>query len=243
MAAARSGLWDRGAPVAVTFLGGVVASAASGAVLNGANLAAIGDGSADRWELFQFANAELVGAGTWALSLRLRGLAGTDALMPMVWPAGSRVVLLDRTVQQVDLAPGLRGLERTWRIGAASRGFAADDVAEWRLAFDGIGLRPLSIVHLRARSVPGGTDLSWIRRTRIDGDSWASSEVPLGEEREAYLLRVHRGESVLRELELGQAAWLYPAAMRAADGAAPVTVSVAQVSARFGPGPFRSVTV
>lgn len=241
--AARSGVWDRGAAVEVAFVGGTVAAAAELAVLNGANLAAIGDGSPDGWELFQFAGAELVAPGTWALTRRLRGLAGTDAVMPEVWPEGSRVVLLTAAVRQIALAPSLRGLERTWRIGAAAAGFDDDDVTELRLAFDGVGLRPLSVAHLRA--VPGsvGTDIRWIRRTRIDGDSWASTEVPLGEEREAYLLRLTRGPLLLREVEVGQASWTYPAAMRAADGPLPVTVSVAQLSRQFGPGPFRDVTV
>lgn len=241
--AARPGLWDRGPAVEVAFLGGGVAGAAELAVLNGANLAAIGDGSADRWELFQFAGAELVAPGTWALTMRLRGLAGTDAVMPPVWPAGSRVVLLTPAVRQIALAPALRGLERTWRVGVAALGFDDPDVTEWKLAFDGIGLRPLSVVHLRAASVGGDTVLRWIRRTRTDGDSWASTEVPLAEEREAYLLRLSQGGVTLREVEVTQPVWTYSAGMRAADGPAPVTVAVAQVSARFGPGPFRTVTV
>jgi hypothetical protein len=241
--AARSGVWDRGAAVEVAFVGGTVAAAAELAVLNGANLAAIGDGSPDGWELFQFAGAELVAPGTWALTQRLRGLAGTDAVMPEVWPVGSRMVLLSPAVRQIALAPSLRGLERTWRIGAAATGFDDDDVTELRLAFDGVGLRPLSVAHLRAVPGSGGIDIRWIRRTRIDGDSWASTEVPLGEEREAYLLRQMRGPVLLREVEVGQASWTYPDAMRTADGPLPVTVSVAQLSRQFGPGPFRDVTV
>jgi len=243
MAAARPGLWDRGEAVAIRVLGGALASASEGAVLNGANIAAIGDGSAAGWELFQFATAEMIAPDTWSLSMRLRGLAGTDAQMPAVWPAGSRVVLMTGAVPQVALAPGLRGLERTWRVGAASRGFDDEDVVEWRLAFDGIGLRPLSVAHLRAEGAAGGTALRWVRRTRIDGDSWNSAEVPLGEEREGYLIRVTRGATLLREVEVTQPSWLYPAALRAADGPAPVTLAVAQLSARFGPGPFRSVAV
>jgi hypothetical protein len=226
----------------VDFASGALASAAELAVLNGANLAAIGDGSPDRWEVFQFAQAELVGERIWDLSLRLRGQAGTEAEMPAFWPAGSQVVLLDQTVGQIELASSLRGLERTWRIGAAARGFDDADVVEQVFGFAGIGLRPLSVAHLRARPDVAGTRLSWVRRTRIDGDSWASSEVPLGEEREAYALRVMRDGSVLREVEVTEPAWLYPSAWRSVDGLG-LVVSVAQLSARFGPGPFRSVTL
>jgi len=128
MAAARPGLWDRGAALRVRFANGAVAAAAEGAVLNGANLAAIGDGSADGWELFQFAGAELVGTNTWEVSQRLRGQCGTEVAMPTFWPAGSVVVLMTAAVAQIDLSPGARGLERTWRIGAADRGFDDPDV-------------------------------------------------------------------------------------------------------------------
>ncbi|NBE08675.1 baseplate multidomain protein megatron [Paragemmobacter ruber] len=243
LAAARAGLWDRGPALRVRFASGAVAAAAEGAVLNGANLAAIGDGSAEGWELFQFAGAALVGPNTWDLSMRLRGQAGTEAEMPTFWPAGSQVVLIDAAVTQIDLPPSLRGLERTWRIGAAERGFDDPDVVERRLGFAGIGLRPLSVGHLRAGPGAGGLRLHWLRRTRIDGDNWTSAEVPLGEEREAYHLRVRRGAVVLREVEVTVPEWTYPPAWRQADGPDPVTVEVAQLSARFGAGPYRAVQV
>ena len=100
----------------------------------------------------------------------------------------------------------------------------------------------MSVAHLRARPVAGGTEITWIRRSRVDADSWESVEVPLGEEREAYLLRVVRDGVAVRTVEVTQARWVYTNAMREADGPG-VAVSVAQVSARFGAGPFRSVMV
>ena len=239
MAAARSGLWDRGAALVVRFSGGQVEARATDAVLNGANLAAIGDGAPNGWELFQFAGAEMVGPETWALSLRLRGQAGTEGAMPAFWPAGSRVVLMTGAVQQAELAAAARGLERVWRVGSAVRGVEDADVVERRLAFAGLGLRPYAVAHLRAAPVAGGARLTWVRRTRIDGDSWASVEVPLGEEREAYLVEVRQGAAVLRRAEVAGPEWTYPADWRAADGA--VRVHVAQLSQRFGPGPWRGI--
>jgi hypothetical protein len=91
--------------------------------------------------------------------------------------------------------------------------------------------------------VAGGTTLSWIRRTRIEGDPWSGMEVPLGEAHEAYLLRVMRGTSVLRELEVATPTWTYTTAMQAEDGPGPVEIAVAQLSDRWGPGPFRSLRV
>ncbi len=237
LAAARIGVWDRGAPLMVRFGGGQVAGRTLEAVLNGANLAAIGDGREDGWELFQFARAELVGPQTWALSMRLRGQAGTEGAMPAFWPAGSRVVLMTGAVAQLDLPLAARGLERVWRVGATARGVEDADVVERRLAFAGVGLRPYAVAHLRAVPEAGGVRLSWVRRTRIDGDSWESVEVPLGEEGETYSLQVWREETLLRQVEVTGTNWLYPDAWRAADGT--VRVEVAQLSQRFGPGPTR----
>lgn len=60
-----------------------------------------------------------------------------------------------------------------------------------------MGLGPYRLCHLSAR--PSGDDLviGWIRRTRVDGDSWSAFEVPLGEESELYLLSILEGGNVL----------------------------------------------
>ena len=105
-------------------------------------------------------------------------------------------------------------------------------------------LRPYRVAHLR-RSGDFGSDvtLGWTRRSRIDGDNWQSLDVPLGEESEAYLLRVRQGGTVLREVTVTSPGWTWTPAMQAADAPLPGTaqVEVAQLSQRFGPGPFASL--
>jgi hypothetical protein len=204
---------------------------------------AIGDGG--NWEVFQFASAELVAPDTYDLSLRLRGQLGTDGIMPPEWPAGSTVVLLDRTLQQLDLAASARGLLRHYRIGVTARGHDDPAVVVRAEAFDGIGLRPYPVCHLRARGKAGQeVRVNWVRRTRIEGDNWQQPEVPLGEETEAYLLRIMDGDTILSEHQATAASFTYPASAQAADGVAgPFDIAVAQMSARFGPGPFRRVSV
>ncbi len=245
LAGAMPGLWDNGQPLRIKLSTGQLSSAAQTDVLNGVNVAAIGDGSPENWEVFQFSQANLVASRTYDLSLRLRGQAGTDAMMPPVWPAGSYFVLLDSAVPQIDLAASARGLERFYRIGVADRGYSDANVVPETLAFNGIGLRPYSVSHLTSTG-PAGTDMlvSWIRRTRIEGDSWVAPEVPLGEDTESYRVRVLTGTTVLREADVASPSWTYPAALQLADGAGPAfAIAVAQLSARFGPGPFKSVQI
>ncbi|MCC6006890.1 MAG: glycoside hydrolase/phage tail family protein [Rhodobacteraceae bacterium] len=241
---ARPGLFDRSDGVAVRVWGGALASAEREALLAGANLAAIGAGGAEGWELFQFAEAQLVGEGRYLLRLLLRGQAGSDAEQPDIWPAGSTIVLMDGAPAQIDLPAAARGLTRNFRIGAAR--LAVDDPAMVARAeaFRGIGLRPLSPVHLRLRRVGGDLHLSWIRRGRLDADSWAGMDIPLGEAREAWLVRVMQGETLLREAERTTQAFTYTAAQAAADGAvAPFSLHVAQISESFGPGAFARINV
>jgi hypothetical protein len=240
---ARPGVWDRGAPLRVKVASGEFASADSLAVLNGANAIAIGDGSAANWEVFQFAQVQVVAPDVFDLSVRLRGQLGTDGLMPDVWPIGSTVVLLDLSLSQIDLPLSARGLARYYRIGAAARGFDDQNTVLKVEAFDGAGLRPYPVSHLRG-SVNGAGDalIVWKRRTRIDGDTWQTLEVPLGEDAEVYTVQIFQGTQLKAEYSTTQPQFTYTAAMKSIDTVVGAyRVLVAQVSAQFGPGPFRSI--
>ncbi len=245
LAAARAGIWDRGPALRVRLARGRLASASPDDVLAGANVVAIGSGDDDLWEVFQFAEAELVAPGVYDLRQRLRGQAGTDGVLPPVWPAGSRLVLLDGVPQQIELPDSARGLERHYRFGPARR--PIDDPSyRYRVrGFDGIGLRPYSVCHLKAGiDQQGLVGVSWIRRSRIGGDSWSGREVPLSEAEERYLVRVTKGGLLRREAEVTAPRWNYDAAQRAADDVAgDFEVEVSQLSEAFGPGPVSTVTV
>ncbi|MDP3859949.1 MAG: glycoside hydrolase/phage tail family protein, partial [Phaeovulum sp.] len=147
--AAQAGVPDLGEPLRLRLPKGSLESVSRARLLDGANLLAIGDGGADNWELLQFGRAELVEPGIWEISERLRGQAGSDAIMPEVWPAGSMVVLMNGAPAQIDLALGARGLARHYRIGSAALGYDDASYVHRVEAFDGIGLRPYAPCHLR----------------------------------------------------------------------------------------------
>lgn len=243
--AARAGLWDRGEDLEVRLFGGMLQSRGESAVLNGANAMAIGGGAVAGWEIFQFRTAELIAPFTYRLRNRLRGQLGTDADMPQVWPSGSRVVLLDDALRQLVVSEGAVALERHFRIGPAALGYDDPAVIHRIEAFEGIGLRPYRPCHLNARRAGGGDiRLSWVRRTRIGGDSWRPREVPLGEVREEYLVQIRMGGATLRDVTVTGPSWTYTAAMQAEDAIMPGAVArVAQVSESFGPGPFQRVSL
>lgn len=242
---ADAGYYDRGAPLRVKLGTGELASATEAAILSGANLAAIGDGTPGNWELFQFREAELVSPGVYDLSMRLRGQLGTDGIMPDFWPLGSTFVLINPALIQIDLPLSARGLAQHYRIGPAQRTYDDPSYIYRVEAFQGIGLRPYAPAHLEAkRDGAGDLQLSWIRRTRINGDSWISEEVPLGEAAELYRVRIRQGTTLIREETSALPSWTYTAAMESFDGVVPgYVVEVAQVSETFGPGPFTRITI
>lgn len=235
--------WDRSAGVTVKFSGDVQSRTQTD-VLNGANAAAIRHGLGD-WEIFQFAHADLQTDGTVRLHSLLRGQAGTEWLIPDTWPIGSEIVLLGAGVAQIDLAASARGLERTYRVGPIDKPVSDVAFAETQLAFAGVGLRPYAPVHLRNRSDgAGGLRMTWARRTRVDGDSWESFEVPLGESGERYHVRVLKDGAVLRDVNVITPEWIYTVGDMAADGASgALRVEIAQISDRFGTGPYARMDV
>ncbi|MEL7280150.1 MAG: glycoside hydrolase/phage tail family protein [Pseudomonadota bacterium] len=233
-----SGILDRGEALRVSMIYGTLESISEDQLLGGGNLCAIGNGNPGNWELIQFRDAELVDEDTYLLSHRLRGQLGSER--DEVWPAGSYIVRLDGSPRQVDLAVSQLGLERFYRVGPASQPVDSGAYSQAQLTFEGVGLRPLSPVHLRLSGNPGEVRrATWIRRTRIGGDPWQGIDVPLGEETERYLVRVRQGEIVLREVFVDSPEWTYDLAAQSADGInGAFELDVAQVSAVVGAGSF-----
>ncbi len=235
---ASAGVWDRGAGLEIDLLQGSIESVAQAGVLNGGNLAFIGDGTSDGWEAFQFQTSELIGANQYRLSNRLRGQLGTEEAIQATWPEGSWVVVMSEAVSQLNMPRRYRGIARNYRVGPAQRALFDPTYTQYSRHFDGIGLRPYAPVHLRSKSnATGDLHLSWIRRTRRDGDSWDGVDVPLAEETERYLVRVIVEDAIKRELQIDAPTWIYASAEQSADGfGAGSYITVAQISAVFGAG-------
>lgn len=135
-------------------------------------------------ELVQFLRAEPLGGGRWRLLGLLRGRGGTEPAAALGHAAGTPAVLIDDSFVPLDpvLVPPLP----TSRVAALSTGDSGTVIAP--LANAGLSRRPLCPVHPRAaRAADGTTTYRWIRRARGQYRWGDSVEVPLIEEREAYL--------------------------------------------------------
>ncbi|MEL6548779.1 MAG: glycoside hydrolase/phage tail family protein [Pseudomonadota bacterium] len=226
---------DRATTIRVRLTQGMLSSITEAALLAGGNLAALGDGTADAWEIIQFQEARLVAESTYDLTILLRGQLGSDALMPPTWSAGTVFVLLDGAVRLLDLPSTSRNVSQTYRIGPSGRPFDDPSYREATLAFRGNGLRPYAPVHLSAkRKSDGALEAQWIRRTRVDGDIWDGGDVPLGEANESYRVSLLQGGVLVVEEITSAPEWSLPAG-EVPQGS--LEVEVSQISEKYGPGP------
>ncbi|WP_038361441.1 glycoside hydrolase/phage tail family protein [Bosea sp. UNC402CLCol] len=233
-------LWrsDRHAVLEVKLRGGVLSSVPAESALAGANALALID-EAGGIELVTVSQVELIGQQRFRLSGFLRGLGGSEAAAQRHLAAGARVVVLDGSA--VALTSDLADLHRTlrYRVGPARQDVGDPTMVEFSADVEGPALLPLSPVRVRARRTEGGIALSWLRRTRVEGDSWDLAEVPLGEENERYLVAILDGDIAVRSATVNEAGWHYPTEQENLDFGGPrseISLSVRQLGGAVGPG-------
>ncbi|HEX3486128.1 MAG TPA: glycoside hydrolase/phage tail family protein, partial [Micropepsaceae bacterium] len=242
-----AGRWDKGNQLWITLYRGALSSLSDIDVYAGSNTLAIENADGE-WEVLQFRDAELVGPGQWKLTTLLRGQAGTESAMRNPVAAGARIAVLDRAVPQLHLSFDQRALPFFYRWGPNGKPISDATYQTVQRQFEGLGLRPLSAVQIRARwpTIAGDIVISWKRRTRIGGDSWEQPEVPLGEESENYEIDILSGTTVVRTLQSSTPQATYTLAQQTADFGGQqwsVSVAVYQMSAVFGRGAERKATL
>lgn len=244
--AGQTGRLDNHSYLVVKLSSGILEGCSMSSLLAGKNLAAVGDGSAGKWELFQFQHAELIEAGKYRLTGFIRNQLGTDGAVERSWPAGTIFVLIDDNIVRLNLADSFRNVEIDLRAGDINKGPINDESEFFRTAFSGNGLRPYSVCHFRSRfGTDGDIVMNWVRRTRLGGDDWSASDVPLSEEREAYRINIWSSNGELaRSVEVTSASFTYAAVDRSADGLSNTfDVEIAQISASYGAGTWRKFHV
>lgn len=226
-------VFDLTSGVTVVLVGNAeLQSATELAVLNGANLALVGD------ELIQFTTAALLAPAKYKLSGLLRGRFGTeDAISTHV--TGERFALIDTSIDRLAMATGLVNLQRSYKVVTLGADLASSSPQNF--TFTARCLKPLSPVSVSfARDGSGNITMMWIRRTRIGGD-WADFiDAPVSEVSESYEVDIMNGSNVVRTLgSLSTSQASYTAAQQVTDfgvNQSSVTVRIYQLSATVGRG-------
>ena len=215
-------------------------------LLGGANQCAV-ENAPGVWELIQFQNATLVAPNRYALTTLLRGQSGTDPVPLPTVPAGARFVLLDGSVLPVAMASGDVNTPFNWKIGPASRDIGDPSYLTLSHTFSGAGLIPYRPVQVAgSRNAAGDLTVTWLRRTRRDGDSWDPVDVPLAEDSESYEIDILSGTSIVASYTVGSPSLTYTVAQQTTDLGGPqpqITLSISQLSRAIGNGTPTVVTI
>ncbi|GAB4576053.1 MAG: hypothetical protein Tsb008_18630 [Rhodothalassiaceae bacterium] len=202
------------------------------ALLNGANLAVIGD------ELLQFREARLKEDGTWRLSGFLRGRGGTEQAIAG-HEAGERFVMLEEG-GLITLPMPYDAIGTSALVKAVTLNESPDTALASEVVFRAANLMPLAPVHVRAaRNAEGDISIGWIRRTRLDGGWRDGADVPLNEDQEAYLVEILNGAASLRSATVSAPSFHYLLSEQMADlgmAATMLELRIRQISGRLGPG-------
>ena len=200
------------------------------------------------FEVLQFKNAELISENLWRLSCLLRAQLGTDDAMISGFDGGAEVAILNGAVEELNV--NRSETEQAFFLRAGLSGFPLVDqfASTDEYTSSKRGPLPLSPVHVRAKrdEATGDIDITWIRRTRIDGELFESVDVPLGEESEHYAVSILANGVVVRDVETETSSLLYGQADQLNDfgnTSTSLELSISQISQSVGRGMPRNVVI
>ena len=158
-------------------------------------------------ELLYARTATLVSAGVYTLSGLLRQRKGTEWSAAASKPSGTRVVLLGTAgVRRVAFDAGQLGT--AFDLRGVTLGYPITSATSRSFTPMGIGIKPLSVVDVRAAQNGATYDLTWKRRTRLSTRFTGAAGIaaPLGEASESYVVRVYSGATLLSTQTVSTAA-------------------------------------
>jgi len=210
------------------FMSGVTLSSREEAdVLQGANRFAVK--TPEGWDIIQIAELTLTGPNHYRCGKILRGV-GSEGYSREGVSAGARIVWLGAGVETLSLSPDLIGESLEIEAFAAGR-----ENLPSSFSYKAAHLKPLSPVHLQAKQDGTNLYVSWIRRSRLNADSWLG-EIPLGEESERYRVRLWSGEVLAEEADVTEPLYF-------SQQASVTKIEVAQGSDFVGWGSFAELVL
>ena len=204
--------WDNRSSVDVRLVSGTLESRQEIDVLNGANLCIIGE------ELVQYRSAVLIAENTYRLSGLLRGRFGTEHHIKGHIP-GERFVRIHADHVEKLTAPTADWFKPyVYRYGSASYGVTHESYRQTSVTIRANSSMPLAPCHLEGQRAKGGDlVITWVRRTRGDGDMKDYTDVPLNETAERYECCIVKDGNEIRTFAVHVPRAVYTAAEQMAD--------------------------
>ena len=206
------------------------------AMLNGANAAAVGaDG---RWAIIKFQTATLESDGSYTLSSILWGYHGTEHNISTIASGDDFVLLTESTIGRMIANNNEIGVTRHYKaVTFGKNQFSAQSI---EFANTAESLIPLSPVHiLGSRDGSNNLTVTWVRRTRFDGEWRDVINPPVNEESEAYEIDFTVGGTTVTKTGVTSETYSYTAAAQTTDFGSPqssIITNIYQISATVGRG-------
>lgn len=168
-------------------------------VLNGANVAMVGD------ELIQFRTATLVSTGVYDLTGLLRGRMGTEWAMDEHADYEDFVLLDSSSIRFVDVPSVDFNTRRTW--GVVTYGDTIEDIDTSLITYSGNNIRPLAPVHIGGGTTGANTSwvFTWTDRTRFEWQWRDSVDASEDESSSDFEVRILNGVTAVRTISVTDA--------------------------------------
>lgn len=233
--------WDNANSVIVKVFGAALESHAEEEVLNGANLAVIGN------EIIQYANVTIVAENTYKLTKLLRGRLGTEDQVN-VHAIGDRFVSLSSTsVTGLAVSQSEWYVDRTYKCGPMKLPITDPLYKDITFTYNARRLQPFAVCHVKGKKLTNNDILiTWIRRTRYDGEWKDLTDVALNETSEKFEVEIMAEATVKRVIASTQQQITYPSELQVQDfgtSLSNVTVRIYQLSELRGRGIAKEVTI
>lgn len=231
---------DKASVLTVTLTQGSLSSVTEMQMLNGSNYFAYG--AHGRWEIIAAQNCVLQLDGSYQLTDFLRGRYGTEIYTGTHAVNDSIIYLASASMMFVPLNNADIGLSRDYK--AVNFQSTLDTATAVPFIYAGVNLECLSPVYLNGNIHPSTNDwtLTWVRRSRTDGEWRDLVDAGLGETTESYEIEIFSNNTyttVLRTLTATTQTAAYTSAQQVTDfgsNQATLYVRIYQLSATVGRG-------
>ena len=181
---------DEGNNIVVLLKSGELDNITEEELLNGGNLAKIGD------EIIQFRNSKFISNHKYQLSGLLRGRYNTEHLINS-HISDETFILLNSLVQSVPMKNDLINMERSYK----GISYGQTDSQKQIFIYHNNYLKPFSVVRISGhRNIDNDIVITWIRRSRIENNLRDHIDLPIDEETEQYDIEIYRNNKTIRTM-------------------------------------------
>ena len=224
-------VWDNTTEIIVKLASGTLISRDEIAVINGANMASVGQ------EIIGFCNATLIGDKTYKLSKLMRGRQGTE-VYASTHTANELFVLWDNSPMRLEFTDAEKGATRLFKVLSVGQNLADVDPVSVKISSN--NCRPWTVHSPTWNFINTDIKVNWQERVRFDNQLRDFAAVNHDEDWGGYAIAVLDDSDVVKSTHTTTSTeFIYTNEMQVADFGQlkpHVKMSILQMSTKYGGG-------